>query len=370
MSELAIAWPRLPAPNRAMLCWPEVRRILRISRDQRVDVVADAALAELAEAGEVAADLGRVDVRVLGELLRGDRLAAHLAGLDQHLQVAREPRRDAEREPVAVGDGRRGPRRRRSTRWCVRVAHGATVSSAGANGVAVEVSSLTTHAVDLDHRDPLEQSPRAARRRSRCRPRAARSGALAAQRDEPLARLVAEVAAGPRVEGHDARRPCGLTLRRPRRVEVVGIGERRRRNRAAEAIIAALSVQSSRGDQLQRAGPRSLAELARPARAAARWRRRRRRARRRRHVAARSQRPRRASRPAARRPPPGSSPRGRRGARDPARGRARGPRRASAVFRPLKLKSSRGSSAHRDRERRTPPGRRPRATRSIAGPPG
>ena len=30
MSEPAIAWPRLPAPNRAMLCLPVVRRILRI----------------------------------------------------------------------------------------------------------------------------------------------------------------------------------------------------------------------------------------------------------------------------------------------------------------------------------------------------
>ena len=73
-------------------------------RDQRVDVVADAALAELAEAGEVAADLGRVDVGVLGELLRGDRLPAHLAGLGQHLQVAREARRDAQREPLAVAE--------------------------------------------------------------------------------------------------------------------------------------------------------------------------------------------------------------------------------------------------------------------------
>ena len=70
-------------------------------RDQRFDVVADAALAELAEAGEVAADLGRVDVGVLGELLRGDRVAAHLARLRQHLQVAREPRGDAQREPLA-----------------------------------------------------------------------------------------------------------------------------------------------------------------------------------------------------------------------------------------------------------------------------
>ena len=30
MSELAIALPRLPAPKSAMLCWPAVRRILRI----------------------------------------------------------------------------------------------------------------------------------------------------------------------------------------------------------------------------------------------------------------------------------------------------------------------------------------------------
>src|SRR5918999_678614 len=65
-------------------------------RDQRVDVVADPALAELAEARQVAADLRRVHVRVLGQLLRGDRLLAHLARLREHLQIAREPRRDAE----------------------------------------------------------------------------------------------------------------------------------------------------------------------------------------------------------------------------------------------------------------------------------
>jgi len=37
--------------------------------EQRVDVVTDTALAELAEGGQVAADLRRVDVRVGGELL-------------------------------------------------------------------------------------------------------------------------------------------------------------------------------------------------------------------------------------------------------------------------------------------------------------
>ena len=74
-------------------------------RDERLDVVADAALAELAEARQVAADLGRVDVRVVGELLRGDRLLAHLLGLRQHLQVARQARRDAQREPLAGAIG-------------------------------------------------------------------------------------------------------------------------------------------------------------------------------------------------------------------------------------------------------------------------
>ena len=72
-------------------------------RDQRVDVVAHAALAELAEAGQVAADLRGVDVRVLGQLLGGDRLLAHLARLGEHLQVAREARGHAERQPIGAG---------------------------------------------------------------------------------------------------------------------------------------------------------------------------------------------------------------------------------------------------------------------------
>src|SRR5215207_7197429 len=69
--------------------------------DQRVDVVADAPLAELAEAREVATDLRRVDVRVVRQLLRGDRLLAHLLRLREHLQIAREAGGDAEREPFA-----------------------------------------------------------------------------------------------------------------------------------------------------------------------------------------------------------------------------------------------------------------------------
>src|SRR6185437_15342964 len=86
-------------------------------RDERLDVVAHAALAELAEARQVTADLGRVDVRVVGELLRGDRLLAHLLRLREHLQVAGQARRDAEREPLArcgraVARRGDGPRRR------------------------------------------------------------------------------------------------------------------------------------------------------------------------------------------------------------------------------------------------------------------
>ena len=196
----AIAWPRWPAPNSAMLCWPAVRRILRICDDQRVDVVADAALAELAEAGEVAADLGRVDVRVVGELLRGDRLLAHLPGLGEHLQVAREARGDAEREALGL---RRAVDPLRVRAVDLPDAHAPCDSTepqpARQVGLVDERSSETLLAVELDHRDPLEVAARAARRRTRCRPRAARrTRARARSRSSTTRRLVAEVAARPR----------------------------------------------------------------------------------------------------------------------------------------------------------------------------
>ena len=69
--------------------------------DQRVDVVADPALAELAEPGQVAADLGGIDVGVLGDRLRGDAGLPHLLGLCQHLEIAGEPRGDPEGEAVS-----------------------------------------------------------------------------------------------------------------------------------------------------------------------------------------------------------------------------------------------------------------------------
>src|SRR4029077_2787313 len=68
--------------------------------EQAVDAVADAALAELPEAREIAADLGRVDVGVVRDLLRGDPFLSHLLRLGQHLQVPTQPRGDAYRHPI------------------------------------------------------------------------------------------------------------------------------------------------------------------------------------------------------------------------------------------------------------------------------
>ena len=49
--------------------------------DQGVDAVAHSALAEGAEPRQIAADLRRIDVGVLADLMRGDRAAARLLGL-------------------------------------------------------------------------------------------------------------------------------------------------------------------------------------------------------------------------------------------------------------------------------------------------
>ena len=143
--------------------------------DERIDVVADPALAELAEAREVAADLGRVDVRPGGEVLRGDRLPAHLAGLDQDLQVAREPGRDAERK--AIGAARRcGPTPAAGLIGGAPGAHAGKVSSRASTASGSKISSLTRTPFDLDDRDQLEHLADAAPRRPRCRPREARNG--------------------------------------------------------------------------------------------------------------------------------------------------------------------------------------------------
>ena len=161
IGELAIAWPRRPAPTSAMLCCPCVRRILRISDEQRVDRVADAALAELAEVREVAPDLRRVDVRVVGDLLRGDALLAHLLRLRQHLQVAREAGGDADGEAVRGAGARRNFATSRS--HCAQGSHdGRSVvtnpyvrDNLRRSACLVHVVDERPLAVDLDDRQPL-----------------------------------------------------------------------------------------------------------------------------------------------------------------------------------------------------------------------
>ena len=172
IGELAIAWPSRPAPTSAMLCWPCVRRILRISPSSAVDVVADAALAELAEPREVAADLRRVDVRVVGDLLRGDAVLAHLLRLRQNLEVPAQPRRDAHRQPIRH-------RLLLASQFVTAASHSASRVPCGAPGdeplrrrvcaadwrrkrVRLDVVDERALAVDLDDREPLAvRAPRA-----------------------------------------------------------------------------------------------------------------------------------------------------------------------------------------------------------------
>src|SRR5204862_4908678 len=104
---------------------------------ERVDVVADPALAELAEAGQVAPDLRRVDVRVVGELLRGDRVLAHLLGLGEDLQVAREARGHSQRKALAAAFAAQVDARLDG----LLEAHAVTVASARSSSGALKPSS-------------------------------------------------------------------------------------------------------------------------------------------------------------------------------------------------------------------------------------
>src|SRR5262249_2257782 len=106
--------------------------------DERLDVVTDAALAELAETGEVTADLSRVDVCVLRKFLGGDRFAPHLARLRQHLQVTRKPAGPPGGEPTAADKNRL-----RRFRLFDRRAHGPTVSSLARTAASSRISSET-----------------------------------------------------------------------------------------------------------------------------------------------------------------------------------------------------------------------------------
>ncbi len=130
-----------------------------------VDVVADAALAELPEPGEVAPDLGRVDVRVLADLLRGDPLLAHLLRLRQDPQVLAEPGRDADRKAVVTDplglrgegcDSRGHPRREHSrTVFPTRRVTVKRSCRRRPESVRVDVVREGLAAVDREHRNPL-----------------------------------------------------------------------------------------------------------------------------------------------------------------------------------------------------------------------
>ena len=370
MSELAIAWPRLPGAEQRDVVLARGPQDLADLGDERVDVVADAALAELAEAREVAADLGRVDVRVVGELLRGDRLLAHLARLDQDLEVAREPRRDAEREALAVaGDSvvdslRRGPRRT----WCAPSAlmsQTKRIEPGPPDGVRVEDQLADDCAVDLDtgirSRQRASSSSSASMSTSRARSRAPPSRSSLERR----AGLVAEVAAGPPVERHDRRRAAGLTAARPRR----GSRGRRRlgeaRGRAdhrrvvgAELAGDELQPQPARSAQMPAARSRSSAFAATPPPSATRRQSPLRRARAR------------ASRRAGRRPPPGSSRRGRRGGASSSPSAELADRVDERRLEPAEAEVEAGVAASSRPGRSNASGSPSAASRWIAGPPG
>ena len=66
-------------------------RIWRRWRLQVADVVADAAHAELAEVGEVLANLGGVEMELLGQRLRRNRPHAVLFELVQTAEIDRQP---------------------------------------------------------------------------------------------------------------------------------------------------------------------------------------------------------------------------------------------------------------------------------------
>ena len=100
IGELAIASPEPAGADEGDVVLALRAQDLADLVQQRVDRVADAALAELAETREITPDLRGVDVRVLGDLLRGDPVLAHLPRLGQHLQVAAQPRCHSDCQPL------------------------------------------------------------------------------------------------------------------------------------------------------------------------------------------------------------------------------------------------------------------------------
>ena len=253
-----------------MLCWPRGAQDLADLRDQRVDVVAHPALAELAEPGQVAADLGRVDVRVVGELLRGDRLLAHLLGLGEHLQVAREAGRHAERE--ALGAVRLGlrPRGCRPTAppWARRSSRVHSIEPL-AQGVRRRRSS--SNSLLAVERRPPGSAPRsggAARGSSDTSTSSSSNGRVGRHRRDGRARLVAQVAARLAVE-HQCATPSlarSVGARAPRPGPVVRVGNRleeaRRRGDHRRVVGAQLERRASTRARPASATARRSSELA------------------------------------------------------------------------------------------------------------
>ena len=177
---------------------PAAAQDLADLRVQGLDVVAHAPLAELAEARQVAADLGGVDVRVVGQLLRGDGLLAHLARLGQHLEVARQPRGHTQGEPLGVAvdqplSAGRG----------LLEAHGRNHTDAPAQLPGVDEVLEDLRAVDLDHRNPLAE-PVCEHRVEGDVDLVELEADVGPHGLDHLAGVVAEVAAGLAVEGHAA----------------------------------------------------------------------------------------------------------------------------------------------------------------------
>ena len=187
--------------------------------DQRVDVVADAPLAELAEAGQVAADLGRVDVRVVGEFLRGDRLPAHLPGLGEDLQVARQARRDAQRKSLAVDHQ---AVRHASISSIARSIY-PTVSSRARSASASRPQLGDDLPVHLDDGDPLQHPPQQQLVALDVDLPQLELVALGVHRGDCGDRHLAEVTARPRIHSHVTRSRI-----KPRSL-VDLVGRRRRR---------------------------------------------------------------------------------------------------------------------------------------------
>ena len=205
-------------------------------------------------------------MRPRGELLRGDRLRGPSCG------PGSAPADSARAAP---------PRRARGARGTPLLRVPTAAAAAAPRHVAGAESGVRRALTGTRYRDRartasasrksshvLRRRPRspgcaraardAADRRSRCRPRASSKSAIAAaQREQLLARLVAEVAALAAVEGHDAQ-ARGSAWRSPPRPSR---GSRGRRSaspkRAAEPIIAALSVQRSSETSFSRTPRRS-----------------------------------------------------------------------------------------------------------------